>query len=121
MPAKILFCSSDRLRRRAFEQVAVPYGILHTTVKNADEAWTLIQSDEGFTVIITDDDMPNMTGMELLRHVRTNFKTSTAELVLITVHTDSALEAEAKSLGITMLQHSREEWLNRLGKYAPES
>ena len=44
-------------------------GLTVTEAENGSEAWTMLQAGERFNIIISDNDMPVMSGLELLTRV----------------------------------------------------
>lgn len=65
-----------------------------TECKNGEEAWSTIQS-EHFDLIISDWNMPQCTGIELLKRVRNDSKVSSTPFVLLTAEADPSQVQEA--------------------------
>ncbi len=61
---------------------------------HGEEAWERLQ-DSGFDLVISDWTMPMMTGIELLRKVRSKEETKKTPFVLLTVEADKSNIAEA--------------------------
>ncbi|HSB68160.1 MAG TPA: response regulator [Candidatus Methylomirabilis sp.] len=67
------------------------------TASNGVEAMELLRA-EPVDFLITDYDMPQMNGLELIRHVKSCF--SHVAVVLITGHEDPSVAAAARSSGV---------------------
>jgi sigma-B regulation protein RsbU (phosphoserine phosphatase) len=67
---RILVADDDRMARTILQDLLTSWG--HEVVQAADgfEAWTLLQEDVDFSLLISDWIMPEMDGIELCRHVR---------------------------------------------------
>jgi two-component system chemotaxis response regulator CheY len=63
------------------------------------EAWKLVQ-DNNFGLIISDWNMPNTTGLELLKHVRASEKAKKTPFLLVTAEAEQAQVAEAVKSGV---------------------
>lgn len=83
----------------------------HTPVLtcNGREAWELLDRGERFDLVLSDNDMPEMSGLELLRQIRADNRT--AGVVFVLMSSDSVvspkdwtpLEDVCANLGATFL------------------
>lgn len=63
-------------------------------------AWDLLQQNQ-FDLVISDYNMPEMTGMELLEKVRADATMSDMPFILLTAETDVTLIVESKKNQVT--------------------
>lgn len=63
------------------------------------EAWKLVQ-EGGFGLIISDWNMPNSTGLDLLRNVRAHEKFKRTPFLLVTAEAEQSQVAEAVKAGV---------------------
>lgn len=56
--------------------------------KDGEEAWKLLQRNSSIELVITDVNMPNMSGFELLRHIRESDKPEISGLPVFIMTTD---------------------------------
>lgn len=65
-------------------------------------AWNILQeSEKPIELILSDVNMPNMTGIELLKKVRASEKYKDVPFLLVTAETESKTKEEADSAGVT--------------------
>jgi two-component system chemotaxis response regulator CheY len=67
---------------------------------DAEDALTLLDGRD-FNLMITDLNMPNMDGLQLIRKVRELNDYSTMPILFLTTETDLAKKEEAKTVGAT--------------------
>ena len=67
--------------------------------ENGKEAWDKLQA-ESFTMVISDWNMPLMTGFELLEAMRQNEKTKPIPMLLLTARSDKASVINALQAGV---------------------
>lgn len=70
-------------------------------VLEAENGQTALNKMNQFSVdlLITDLDMPEMDGLELIRHVRADRSNTNLPIIILTTQSDGAMKEEAKSLG----------------------
>lgn len=95
----ILHADDNYILRIQFARVIEILGHTSVAVDDGARALELIQAGEHFDLIISDNDMPEMTGLELLRKVRSNPATERTVFVLLTGNDDGALKTEVERLG----------------------
>ena len=67
--------------------------------KDGEEAWNRLM-EESYDLIISDWNMPKMTGLELLKKVRGHEKYGKIPFILLTAEADEAQVAEAQKEGV---------------------
>ncbi|KQT86112.1 response regulator [Aurantimonas sp. Leaf443] len=70
-----------------------------TAVDGADALRTL--ETEGFNLIITDLNMPNLDGIAMIRQIRAQPKHAGVPIVMLTTESDETKKAEGRSAGAT--------------------
>lgn len=96
---RILYVDDDALLRELGEQVLIRQGYDVDTVEDGAEAWNALH-DHDYQLLITDNQMPGLTGLELIRKVRQEHMSLPVILVSAALGTVSAgelaqLETEA--------------------------
>jgi len=74
-----------------------PYEV--TLCNDAESALVHIQQDKPFNILISDFMLPGISGIELIAQVRQNHATSRIPIVMISGHSNYAMDARAKSAG----------------------
>ena len=74
-----------------------PYEI--TVCHDAESALVHILRDEPYDMLISDFMLPGMSGIELISRVRQNATTSRMPIVMISGHSNYAMDSRAKSVG----------------------
>jgi signal transduction histidine kinase len=87
LPARVLLVDDNRVNRRVLETKLSGHGYNITSAKNGREALDFLMEEEAFDIVLLDVMMPEMDGMEVLRHLRE--KTAAIELPVIMVTSKS--------------------------------
>jgi CheY-like chemotaxis protein len=74
-----------------------PYEI--TLCNDAESALVHIQREEPYDILISDFMLPGISGIELITQVRQNAATARMPIVMISGHSNYAMDARAKSAG----------------------
>ena len=74
-----------------------PYEV--TACSDAESALVHIQQDKPFHILISDFMLPGISGIELITQVRQNDATSRMPIVMISGHSNYAMDARAKAAG----------------------
>src|SRR5690349_6742727 len=102
--AHIILADDDLLIRQALVQMvkaaAAPFSIELTEAHNGEEALSIF-SRRGATLIITDNQMPRMSGLDLTRALRARQE----EVPILLLSGDPATEAHARVVGATYFLH----------------
>lgn len=97
---KILVVDDHESMRRIVKQILHDLGF--TNIEMADDGATAYPLLEGgdFDFLVTDWNMPQMTGIDLLRKVRANDKTKTMPVLLVTAETKKEQIIAAAQAGV---------------------
>jgi CheY-like chemotaxis protein len=74
-----------------------PYEV--TLCNDAESALVHIQQDKRFDILISDFMLPGISGIELITQVRQNDLTARIPIVMISGHSNYAMDARAKAAG----------------------
>ncbi len=99
---KILIVDDMSTMRRLVKKACASLGF--TQIEEAEDgqkAWERVQAAGDFQLIISDWNMPNCTGLEFLKKVRTDSKFKSMPFVLLTAEAEASQIAEAISLGVS--------------------
>jgi len=80
---RVLVAEDNRHVLKMIEDILMDAGHIPVLASNGQEAWELLDRGEEFNLIISDYNMPEMTGVELLQRVRENARTIDIPFVLI--------------------------------------
>ncbi len=67
---------------------------------NGKEALQIISSNSGIDIVLTDVNMPEMNGLELLEALRSSAETKDIPVIMITTEGSEAVIEKAKQLGV---------------------
>jgi len=81
------------------------HGFLVSRADDGAEAWEMVQ-DGTVDLVVTDFNMPNMNGMELLKTMKGNAATAQIPVIFVTTESDLQAKKEAKKYGL----HA---WMNK--------
>ena len=103
---KILVCDDDRSLRQLIRTVfLMEFGF--NNVKDAGdgkEAWDMVEAasktKDPFHLIILDQKMPGMTGLEMLTQIRSHEATKSLAVMMLTGAADPSLEKQAEALQV---------------------
>ena len=82
---RILIVDDSSTMRRIIGNVVQQLGVSKEDFDEAEDgvvAWKLFQEKNNYDVVLTDWNMPNMNGLDLVKHIRTTNKT--VPIVMIT-------------------------------------
>jgi len=80
---RILVVDDSEDVRLLVEDVVGQSGHTAVLAENGREAWELLERGEEFSLIVSDNDMPEMTGVELLQRVRGGSRTADIPFILM--------------------------------------
>ncbi len=70
-----------------------------TQAEHAKQGWEILQKQD-FDLIISDFNMPEMTGLELLTKVRTEFRHKDQKFIMLTAESDKDLLIDIKKMHV---------------------
>lgn len=87
---EILFVDDSKTARAAANKILSREYIVHEAV-NGKDAWEKIENNPEYAVVFADIQMPEMNGLQLLKHIRTSPDRRIAQkpVIMITGHSDS--------------------------------
>ncbi len=118
---RILYAEDDPGLRETFRLAAERRELDYVTVSDAAEAWKLIMAGEQFDMIISDNDMPDMSGVELLRLVRGKPETKDIPFILYSGNDSGAVFAEAEELSAILVDKATVRIPSLMAQYLPRS
>ena len=95
---RILIVEDDSLAAEMLEHALTEFGYEVTTACNGREALDLIRSGQ-FRLIVSDWEMPEMSGIELCKEIRTRSSTGYIYVILLTSYSGTQNVVEALSAG----------------------
>lgn len=99
---KILVVDDSSVMRKMIKHELAKLGVQFDDAADGELAWTrLVQSPEEFKVVLSDVNMPNLNGIELLRRIRGDERFKELPVVMLTSETDHEIVAAARSLGVS--------------------
>lgn len=110
-PVRILAVDDDPLMREfAASQLAHPGGEI-VTAEDGEQAWEILQQDEaGFDLVLSDLEMPNMTGFSLCEAIRSSPQHAHLPVVVITGRDDMFAIDRAYETGATSFATKPVNW-----------
>ncbi|HJT77754.1 MAG TPA: response regulator, partial [Gemmataceae bacterium] len=86
---KVLIAEDDSISRRLLQMHLEKWGHQPTVAANGRRAWELFAAEE-FPIVLTDWQMPEMDGLELVRRVRAAARPHYVYVILLTALSDKA-------------------------------
>lgn len=117
---KVLLVDDSGVMRKIISRCLANLGVDDVTeAADGVEAWEAFQNDS-FDFVVTDWNMPNMNGLELIREIRTVNKD--VPIIMVTTEGEKAKVVEAIQEGVTdylCKPFEKEELQEKLDKYVP--
>ena len=87
---EILFVDDSKTARAAASKILSEQYIVHQAV-NGKDAWEKLENNPDYAVVFADIQMPELNGLQLLKHIRTSPDRRIAQkpIIMITGHSDS--------------------------------
>ena len=98
---KILYVDDSRLIRDMVESALIEYGYLN--IQSADDGVEALElsEQEDYDFIITDINMPNMDGLELIRNLRNKLDYISTPILVLTTERSKEMKRKGKEVGAT--------------------
>jgi two-component system chemotaxis response regulator CheY len=97
---KILIIDDFATMRKILSTFLVKLGFSNITeADDAKKAWEILQT-ETFDLVISDFNMPEMNGLELLRKIRLESNNKDQKFIMLTAETDKELLMDTKTLKV---------------------
>jgi two-component system chemotaxis response regulator CheY len=97
---KILVVDDFSTMRRIVRNLLGDLGYTHITeADDGKSAWPLLQAG-GFDFVVTDWNMPGMTGIDLLRHIRGDARIAKTPVLMVTAEAQREQIIEAAQAGV---------------------
>jgi two-component system chemotaxis response regulator CheY len=86
---------------------------------NANEAISQISNNEDISLVITDMNMPGMTGLDLIKFIREDLKLKSLPIVVLTTAEEKGKEALTKGASAVIMKSSKasQEIINFVSRY----
>jgi len=98
---RILLVDDHQLAREALKLFLEMQGYLVEEAENGAEGLARIEEGNSFDLVISDNQMPVMTGMEFIQRLSHRSYISTHPVILYTGNLTSELEQQARDLGVS--------------------
>ena len=99
MKMRVLVVEDSSFQRRVIEEELRSHDYSTLGAGSGAEAVKLLREGQQVTVVVTDYEMPEMTGTDLFRQVQEEFGERTPDFILCTASQDVEALKEAKHLG----------------------
>lgn len=103
MKKRVLVVDDEAGMRALLEDAIDSAGGEVVTARDGLEAWTRLDRGEKFDYVVSDQDMPEMKGDELLRKMKEDPRTSAIPFILTSGRDDATLEEACTKLGAVFL------------------
>jgi PAS domain S-box-containing protein len=115
---KVLIVDDNEMNRRLMESIFKDTGFTLSMAADGEEGWVKAQAELPF-LIVSDIQMPRMSGLELLTRLKENEQTKNAGFILMTAHRrESQQVSQGLALGAddyVTIPFKRDEFLARVG------
>ena len=109
-PVRILAVDDDPIMREmAMAQLSHPGGEI-VTAQNGQEAWDILAADPGFDLVLSDLEMPQMTGFALCAAIREDARFARLPVVVLTGREDMFAIDRAYEVGATSFATKPVNW-----------
>lgn len=98
MAKKILFVDDSASMRQVVGMAISSAGYDVTSAEDGKDAMNKVEADK-FDAIITDLNMPNMNGIELIKAVKQNANNKFAPIIMLTTESSDEMKQQGKDAG----------------------
>lgn len=99
---RVLVADDDPVVRRLLSSIAEKEGYTAVAVSDGREAYRILHADADFSGAIFDMMMPNIDGLEILRHMQTEKRLRRIPVLMITSEKDLKFNAASFAAGATL-------------------
>jgi len=96
---RVLIADDSKSMLAFYRTITSGMGISAITVENGQQALDILKTDNAFDLILTDLNMPVMTGIELIRKVRANSSVDKIPIVIVTTESEASQGQLARKTG----------------------
>jgi sigma-B regulation protein RsbU (phosphoserine phosphatase) len=96
---RVLVADDQRFWRERVEEVLVPAGFEVECADSGEAAWEVLQRDPEIAILLTDWEMPGLSGVELCRRVRSSTREFYLPILLLTSRSSAEDLVEALDAG----------------------
>ena len=97
---KVLIVDDFSTMRRIVKNLLHDLGYINTTeADDGKTAWTALQTGS-FDLVVTDWNMPGMTGLDLLKNIRSDARLSSLKVLMVTAEAQREQIIEAAKAGV---------------------
>jgi two-component system, OmpR family, phosphate regulon response regulator PhoB len=119
-PKRVLLVEDDRFLRRACEKSLQQQGFTVSTAPDGEEALRAIHADPP-DIILLDLLMPKVSGFEVLKEIRSDEKTRSIPVIILTNSSKETDIREIQSLGVTRYLVKANLSLEELGSHVKQA
>ncbi len=98
---KILLVDDSKSMLLFYRSVTSDMGMAAKTAENGQQALDILEKDNAFDLVLTDLNMPVMTGIELTRKIRKTASMNTIPIVMVTTESEQSQLQMALKAGVT--------------------
>lgn len=95
---KIMFVDDEKMIRQLVEKFLIRTGLEVVMVEDGMKAWDIFNEHNDFDLVVTDQNMPSMTGTELAKKILS--VDPDFPIILCTGYSETTSEEDASELGI---------------------
>lgn len=102
-PLKILLVDDDEIQRLKFKKVCkiINYDVTIFEAINGENAFTFLEDNNSFDLIVSDLNMPRMNGLEFITKIKNNPKYNNIPLVVMSTSKDKSDLKKCYDFGIS--------------------
>lgn len=101
---KILIVEDSPVDAKVVASVTERFGVQSHIVDSGLKAWTLLEADASFSLVITDYLMPDMNGLELVQKIRSSERTRDIPVLVISAFIPLSQVASVLAAGASRFQ-----------------
>ncbi|MDY6905009.1 MAG: response regulator [Thermodesulfobacteriota bacterium] len=102
--AKVLVAEDDQISQRVVQKMLTDLGHEVFVSPNGRHAWETLTIDDTFELLVTDVMMPEMSGLELIEHVRSSEVYANLPIIIVSAYVGVKDIARFLETGATMFQ-----------------